>query len=216
MGPVQSKEYNLPSGKNYSFSYCKQLEIKSASSNARAFTDLSNLINFENNDCAFNENIIKLIYSAIKYKITNLGYTINPCINLNLNLNKSLKDNLETIINYGFYNNQGDFLSDLIIKKQCYKSDLNTIFSLISSGNILVGGIIIDQELIDYLDIKLTIDKLISDIILIIGFTEECLILKTNWKNENIYLKFEFIDNIKELWNFKIKSPEINLNEEDK
>jgi len=241
MGPAQSKEYYLPSGRNYSMSYVKHTDIKfkikklneAQNFNLQNFNlqnfNLSNLIQFDNVIIQYpkERGILKLIYSAMWYKITNLGYTIKENIpNLLLNLREPLNECLDKIINHGFliekdqdYNHQDynhqDYLSDLIIIKQCYQSNLDNIKYLLYTGNILVAGILIDQEFINQvLNSDDIINVVLSDIIIIIGYNLDSLIIKTNWADTPINLSFLFIENIKEIWNFEIKSPEENyLNE---
>ena len=219
MGIAQSKEYYLPSGKNYSMSYIKYINVNINVN--LMFVDninLSNVIHFDNLIIQYpkESGILKLIYSAMWYKITNLGYSIKENISyLNLNLNDPLNECLDKIITHGFLNKHEDVLSDLIITKQCYQSNLNNIKYLLCNGNILVAGILIDNEFISQvLDSDEIINDIISDIIIIIGFNSDSLIIKTNWVENVINLNFSFIDNIKEICNFEIKSPEENyLNE---
>ena len=225
MGQLQTKDYYIPSGRNYSMSYVKHTNIKCETFNEAQNFNLSNLIQFDNVIIQYpkEHGILKLIYSAMWYKITNLGYTIKENIpNLSLNLRESLDECLDKIINYGFitekdkeYNQQEHCLSDLIITKQCYQSNLNNIKYLLCNGNILVAGILIDNEFINQvLNSDEIINDIISDIIIIIGYTSDSLIIKTNWVDTPINLNFLFINNIKEIWNFEIKSPEENyLNE---
>ena len=218
MGQLQTKDYYIPSGRNYSMSYVKHINIKFKKLNDSQNFNLSNLIQFDNLIIKYpKENgILKLIYSAMWYKITNLGYTIKENIpNLSLNLCEPLNECLDKIINHGFINKREDVLSDLIITKQCYQSNLNNIKYLLCNGNILVAGILIDNEFINQvLNSDEIINDIISDIIIIIGYNLDSLIIKTNWVDTPINLNFSFIDNIKEIWNFEIKSPEENyLNE---
>ena len=189
MGQSQTKEYYLPSGKNYSMSYVKYTNVnKNLTQELTQELNLSNVIQFDNLIVQFPKEygILKLIYSAIWYKITNSGYTIKENIsNLILNLRDPLNECLDKIIKYGFgenKDNQQACLSDLIIVKQCYQSNLDNIKYLLYTGNILVAGIIIDQEFINQvLNSDEIINDILSDIIIIIGYNLDSLIIKTNW-----------------------------------
>ena len=48
----------------------------------------------------------------------------------------------------------------------------------------------------------------ISDIILIVGYNSSNIFIKTEWCNEIISVKNNYINHIKEIWNVEIKTPE--------
>ena len=73
-----------------------------------------------------------------------------------------------------------------------------------------------DQEFIesilkcDYLNNS----DIISDIILIVGYTPDTLLIKTSWVPDTLEIPLNYIGNIKELWNISIYSPEEKYFEE--
>jgi len=183
MGNTSSKRYDLPLGKNYNISYCRQYNYKSK---IKDFIDLSSFLIDHGN----------LISKLIIYNINKHGYSLKPN---NLFLNHNLPLN-EVIKNFKIKSSENVILKDVSLKSRCYFVNEENIKSLLSDGNILIGGIIIDQEFSDlYLD-KTPINYLLTDIVLIIGYSDK-LILKTNWCKENLYIDFNFLCNIKEIWN---------------
>jgi hypothetical protein len=185
MGNTSSKRYDLPLGKNYNISYCRQYNYKSK---IKDFIDLSSFL-IDHGD---------LISKLIIYNINKHGYSLkknNLFLNHNLPLNEVIK-------NFKIKSSENVILKDVSLKSRCYFVNEENIKSLLSDGNILIGGIIVDQEFSDlYLD-KTPINYLVTDIVLIIGYSDKLkLILKTNWCKENLYIDFNFLCNIKEIWN---------------
>ena len=50
--------------------------------------------------------------------------------------------------------------------------------------------------------------RVLSDIILIVGYTETEIIIMTKWSVDPINIPNCFISNIKEMWNINVESPE--------
>ena len=196
MGNTSSKRYSLPLGKNYNISYCRQYNYKSK---IKDFIDLSSFLS-EKGD---------LISKLVIYTINNYGYSLKPTEQhfYNLPLNQIIK-------NFKIKSSDNIILKDVSLKSRCYFVNEENIKSLLSDGNILIAGIIIDQEFSDlYLD-KTPINYLITDIVLIIGYSDK-LVLKTNWCKENVYINFNFLCNIKEIWNIIPIVPEDKYLEQD-
>jgi hypothetical protein len=178
MGQSQS---SLPSGKKYFVSYCKQHSVKESNIKILDSVELSNLLTGD------------LIGSVYKYKTHFLGYSV-PSIKyenqrpLNLIL-KSIK------------------LKNFDIKPRCYVVSLDNIKYFLSRFDVLIAGIIIDKKFAKGI-FKVDIENKASDVILITGYTLDSLIIKTNWKLGELEIPFDFICNIKEIWNIDILSHE--------
>ena len=178
MGQSQS---NLPSGKKYTVSYCKQHSGKETDIKILDSIDLSNLLSGD------------LIGSVYKYKTRFLGYSIPPITYEN---NRPLNLLLKSIK-----------LENFDIKPRCYTVSLDNIKYFLSRFDILIAGIIIDKKFAKGM-FDITIENKASDIILITGYTSDSLILRTNWKQTHLEIPFNFICNIKEIWNISILSHE--------
>ena len=199
MGQTQTKEkYDLPFGRNYSISYCRCYNVSKTSS----FKNEINLIKLIPDEKI--DYVTDLISSVFNYKIKFLGYSVVTKIPffdkspLNLYLSKIKIMNLK-------------------ITPVCYNSNLNNIKYLLNKGNILIAGLIMDSEFINsVLRCDYTPD-LVTDIVLIIGYTADSILIKTIWTERPIEVQTIFLNNFKEIWNIKIESPEekylINLNE---
>jgi hypothetical protein len=179
MGQSTSK-LNLPSGKDYLISYCKHHDLKKVE--YLELVDLSNLITLD-------DNLLDVYFS---YKLKSFGYTFSKKISYRFDLPLNVLLKSIKIPNFE-------------IKNCCYTVSLDTIKTLLSEFNILIAGIIIDKEFAkEILDTDIT--ELLSDIILITGYTSEYIIIKTKWKKDFINLPFEYLGNIPEVWNLKLKS----------
>ena len=194
MGQIESK-YKLPLGKEYLISYCKQKYI----SEKETFPSSRNLIKL------IDESSFDLISNSFFYKLKHLGYSIKQTkiqIKKN-NLNKMI----EQVIKTGFMcSDKTHYLKDLDITSTCYSVNLHTVKYFISKGDICICGIIIDPEFTK--SVLSTETNESSDIILIIGYTENEFIILTNWCKEPINVPNEFIKFIKEINIVDIKSPE--------
>ena len=183
---------------NYIYSYSKQY-------NCEKETEIESI----NLDSLLIEN--NLIYSSFFYKLKHNGYSIklnNYFTNENISLNKII----QKVINRGFKSSRNFYLKDLIITPKCYFVTKNNIKYLLSTGNVLLGGIYIDPEFINAVNYPLK-EIITTDIILIIGFNEKGIIIKTN-HGKIIEIPDNFINNIKEMWDIMVNSPEeLFLNE---
>jgi hypothetical protein len=206
MGQVISINTNKYNVKNYLISYVKQCNYSYDDSIHKNNIDLSNFyISLESEN-----KIYSLIYGSLFYKLNEIGYSIKPIIPRYIPGNEnSLEDIIKKIMEYGFLlSNYSDVLNDLIITRTCYYPTLNNIKSLLNQGNILIGGILIDSELINFLEkdnISDTNTIIGSDIILIMGYSDLGLLIKTNYSD--VLIDYKFIDNIKEVWNIVLKPP---------
>jgi hypothetical protein len=185
MGNTSSKRYSLPLGKNYNISYCRQYNHRSK---IKDFIDLSSFL-IDQGDQG------DLISKLIIYEINKHGYSLKPIEQrfYNLPLNQIIK-------NFKIKSSDNVILKDVSLKSRCYFVNEENIKSLLSDGNILIAGIIIDQEFSDSVLDRTPINYLLTDIVLIIGYSDK-LVLKTNWCKENVYIDFNFLCNIKEIWN---------------
>lgn len=178
MGQVQSST-KLPLGKSYNISYCKQWDILKE----RKFmdsVDLSHLLESMN-----------LVLSVFKYKLSNSGYHMgNLFYPINLPLNEIIK-----------------FISSKIkpyeIKSKCYIVSLDNIKYLLSDFNVLIAGIIIDQDFAKNI-LKTEISQDVTDIVLITGYHNTTVTIKTNWSTDLIDIPIDYLCNIKEIWNIEV------------
>jgi len=205
MGQGVSKQkkiiIDLPLGKNYIISYCRQYNIHEPVE-TREQIDLSKII--EENDC---KNIPQLIYSVLYYKIKHLGYNTDNFISEDFAIQLPLNEILETILSRGIKSElHHENLNDLEISIECFYPKVKNIKRLLSMGNILIGGLILDRKLLLFLEINDSV--ILSDIVLIVGYNTQFIMIKTTWISEILNLPIEFIDNFKELWNINVKSPE--------
>jgi len=195
MGQSQSSEYILPFGKRYIISYCAQYNIKDSGT----FKDSVNVnIPVENN-----KTPLHLIYTLFYYKLNLIGYSIKP-IWKHLNCNIPLETILEKISI-----NSSDLvtLSDITIQRTCYYPTLDNIKSLLSNGNVLIGGMILGPKMCTDI-LNQTVNNLITDIVLIVGYTPSGILIKTTWTSGTIEIPNEYLSNFKELWDIYINSPE--------
>lgn len=204
MGNSTSKEYLLPSGLNYIVSYCKihTLPVHTC---------------YGSSDLTYFTECDKLLLIPFYYKLRNMGYAVKSSHfkAYYLNIKLPLNELIQKIIKAGIPNSSGELL-DVDIKHTCYYPTLNNIHVLLDSGNILIAGLIIDKEFIKkVLNSDDVINEIVSDIVLIIGYTKENILIKTNWTSSIIHVPISFISNFREIWNIEIESPEDNfLNKE--
>ena len=205
MGLSESK-ISLPSEKIFYCSYCKQDDYKFTI--LKEYVDLINLINIKKIDFNY---IVDFINKTLYYKIKNLGYSIKETPTSFINTKEiSLKQIIENICERGFFSSdKTERLTDIIIKPICYKPTLNNIKGLLSDGNILIAGIIIDDDFnANVLNNQIVIRENVSDIIIIIGYNENNISVLSNWYEEPFFINNKFVSNIIEIWNIEINSPE--------
>ena len=120
-----------------------------------------------------------------------------------------------SIKNIGFLSSDySDTLSDLVFKTKCYFPRLKNIKRLLSDKNILIAGIIVDKDLVKSLNFEnVVLNNNVTDIVCIVGYDSEHILLKTMWITETVFLKNEFVKNIKEIWSINIENPEIKINQ---
>jgi len=187
MGQAQSKKnYNLPLGKNFIISYCRHHSIKKE----QAIHEEINLEKIVSGD-----STLDLILSVFNYHLSHNGINVK-CKNI-----QPFRGTLHEIL-LGI---KGSYKHP--IETKCYFSEPTNIKALLTNGNVLIAGIIIDSEFAnDYLDTNFTNTR--SDIVLIVGYTQNEYIIKTTWCLETIKLPWESLGNIKEVWNISVKNPE--------
>jgi len=208
MGSEISKESNvieLPNYKKYLISYVKLSNVEQSNEEFKQEIDLTSV--FTEIDPKSHKNTINLIYGSFFYKLKMIGYSISPIIPRFLEFEKvPLNVNLENIKGRGFLLSDYVNTLDVNIEIKCYYPTIWNIKKLINSGNILIAGIILDNELINKINSNSNNPNSVnnSDVILIMGYNQTGFIIKTTWINENINLEYKFLDNIREIWNFYI------------
>ena len=191
-------QFKIPSGKNYLISYSKQ-------SRYTPIQFISNETNLVTGIDISNKSSLHLLYSVFYYHLHALGYSLKSIVYPLPGPVLPLDELIFHIIKRGFYSSDTP-LSDIIITPKCYSPKLKTIRSLVYLGNIIVAGLVIDQELSQFL-FKSKLD-IITEVVLIVGYTEKDLLLKCTWSSDIVSVPNEHLSNIKEIWNIEIKSPE--------
>jgi hypothetical protein len=77
----------------------------------------------------------------------------------------------------------------------------------LSNGNVLIGGMILGPKMCTDI-LNQTVNNLITDIVLIVGYTPSGILIKTTWTSGTIEIPNEYLSNFKELWDIYINSPE--------
>jgi len=139
------------------------------------------------------------VHDAIHYKLKNEGYSYKHRPKFIKDTQTPLNIKIEEYIKRAY--------GDIAIKPVCYMPSLRGIHALLTQGNILVAGMILDREFLELLGVKRSInaDTIYSDIFLIVGYSQTELICVNDCGLLNI--PNSFVSNIKEIWNFEIKSP---------
>lgn len=206
----QINELKIPKNKIYNVSYCTGNNLLGNDKEFLEILNISSLIEYFNNSTNKKNEVLVLIYSSFLYKLRSIGYSLVPKITINNQIiNSNLEDLIYLICKEGIYT-EYDKLSDLKVIGSCYNVNINNIKYLLNKGNIIIAGIIIDKPLLvdlNYLNLSL-FENNSSDIVLIVGYSYTELILKTNWSDELIFINIKFINNLKELWNIEVYSPE--------
>jgi hypothetical protein len=195
MGQSQSLQYTLPLGKRYTISYSPQYNV-----NEYGFVPETIHINIP----ILNKNPIDLINSVFYSKLNRMGYSLQQTPIFKNISNVALEDILEQLT---IKSKNGIILSDITIKKNCYYPTLANIKALLSQGNVLIAGIILDPLFCNNV-LQQVVPTLITDIVLIVGYTPTSVIIKTSWTAETIEVPNEFIANFKEMWDIFMNSPE--------
>jgi hypothetical protein len=150
-------------------------------------------------------NTNNFIFEIIHQQITNLGYSIKlkvPEYDI-FKKNASIKEMIHSIQVHGFMSSDyTDVLSDLKIKGKCYFPK-----NLKIKGIPLLAGIILDNDIMKSINFP-NIPKEVTDIICIVGYTPNNLLIKTTWSDKILNLDISFINNIKEVWEITVESPE--------
>jgi hypothetical protein len=187
--------YNIPTTKNFKLSYCVQKTIKQQVEKKEC-VDLSNLV--EEYQCGI---VLQFIY----YKLKHEGYCFKE-----YPIEQSIyriDDLLETFSEKGIMLSNNAIINDIKIKKNCYEPTLDTIYHFLNNGKILLGGILLDSTFLkEVLNITLNKQPIISDTILIVGYNNDSLYLKTVWCDEIIKVENIYLSNIREIWDIEIKT----------
>jgi hypothetical protein len=185
MGQNQTKNYQFPSGIKYNISYCRQYNISEKLLSDFCFhktdVDLSNIVEETG------------ISGCINYKLAELGYSFKTDIEYSL---QTLNEFLLKIK-----------ILDLGVKWKCYMPTLDNIKYLLFQGNVLLAGIVIDNDLKKMFGITEN-NSIFSDIVLIVGYNQTDFILKTTWQEDLVNIPFDFVGDFKEIWNIELENPE--------
>ena len=198
MGAQSSKENEfIPDKKNFKISYCINKNIKTISEIKN--TDLSSLLD----DYEFIGAIMSLFY----YKLKHMGYNIHP-INIEFPYYR-LEQILDNIQYKGIIISNHNVLNYLKIINECYAPNLNNIYHFLNDGHILLAGIILDHLFAkEVLKVEIfeknVISDVISDVILIVGYDNDNIFIKTTWTKNILKIDNKFLTNIKEIWNVKL------------
>ena len=196
--------YTLPNFNKYTISYCKQNNFDNTikEGQLKESIDLSSSILFDNN----------LVYCVILEQVNKLGYSLKKVFQKPIPFNTPLNEIIKSYNSF-MSSDCNDTLNDLIIKNTCHYATLDNIKKILNNFNVIIAGIIIDHDLIKSItnhtsNTPISSFKQTTDIVCIVGYNSSSILLKTNWTDKIIHLNTSFIENIKEIWNIDIKSPE--------
>jgi len=199
MGQKQTKqsEYFIPTTKNFKISYCVQETITELVEK-KEYIDLSKILQ--------EYSTLNLVLQVLYYKCKHQGYNFKE-FNV-IPISYRIDHILEYISDKGILLSNNAVINDINIIRNCYQPKLNNIYHFLNKGNILIGGIILNEifisqvlkmDLFEYYDI-------ISDIILIVGYDSTSIYLKTTWSKELIKMDNKFVKNIREIWDIEIET----------
>jgi len=196
MGNNITKGLSFPSYNKYIISYCKQKDYKVDI----ITTEYINLSYMIPQDISDSRNII---YYVTLGELTKQGYSLKEHNNFYFESRKPLVELINSCNSFSS-SDSTDILDDLIIKPECYVPTINNIKKILNNKKIIIAGIIIDLDLVKSISDEYSELNQVTDIICIIGYTQDSLLIKTAWKNEIIELNNSFIENIKEIWTINI------------
>jgi hypothetical protein len=189
-----------PSGNNYIISYCKHLKYTPKETTMDSNLNMSITGNHKTQ--------IDMIYNVFYTKIKNAGYSLKEEYLHPRVPNSQLCEIIKGITDKGFYSsNREKKLSDLIIEPKCYSPKIKYVRSLIYEGNVLIAGVVMDAPFLKNV-LKCDDSEIITDILLIVGYTASDIIIRGIWNPEAIIIPNEYFYIFKEMWNIEISSPE--------
>jgi hypothetical protein len=202
MGQTQSF---IPSGKRFKYSYSKQLEIPFVKQ-IEPVTDLSHLIDLPPQQQKYDSGYISnFIQTVIYYNLQNIGYNVHlfdP-----IETEGTLQNMIDQVIAKGVLcSDKRTKISDLTITSVSYKINRHSIKSLLSQGNILIAGIVLDKTLGSEINVK--ISSFVTDVVLLVGYDTSSIYIISNWVPDVLVVPDHFIDNILEVHKIKVHSPE--------
>jgi hypothetical protein len=116
---------------------------------------------------------------------------------------------LHQINTKGFPVINNEFIKDIKLTRQCYKPDLNVIYSFLNQGKALLAMVILEPQFITEC-LKLSSENLkdiATDAVIVVGYDRLNFYIKTNWFDFVVKVENRFIDNFKEFWNVSIQTP---------
>ena len=191
MGASQSK-YNLPSGKRYSISYSKQIDYPNTpiKSNIHINTPIEN------------ETPTDMIYSVCYRLLENMGYSPSKRYSHYQPANMNIEESISRIK----IKTPRGCTSDVKIKGTSYYP--SNIKKLVSDGNILIAGIVLDpHEKILNVEGPVSLENInrITDVVCVVGYSEHGIHIQTSWCNEYLIINESMV---KEIWNITIENEE--------
>lgn len=195
MGQENSKisnefdKFDIPKEKLFRLSYIPQKNIKEIVKQDESVNLIKILDEYKYN--------IPLIMQFLYYQLKHGGYRIKPsiidfpCISID-----------EILSNFN------KIVTDIDIRKEFYEPNLNNIYYFLNRGKILLALIILDNEfLTESLKQNGNDNKIVTDVVLIVGYNNDNIIIKHKWSRANtLEISNKFISNIRELWNIEINT----------
>jgi hypothetical protein len=202
MGAHPSKTYNdehfIPCQRLFKLSYtvCKSVKSKQTQLDT---IDLRRLL--ENWTTPKLNVFMQFLYQKLKFN----GYTLKP---VNIDFPYTSIDKIISQMNAtGFPVVNNEFIRDIKFVKSCYTPSLNTIHYFLSEGRLLLAMVILDKDFISQA-LKLSVENLeniATDAVVIVGYDQENIFIKTNWFKFIVSIENRFIENnIKEIWDIDI------------
>jgi len=190
MGQVQTKgKYILPENKNCLLSYHtkKDLEI---TEKPKELIDLY-----------YKDEKKTPLSIFIEHSFLNIGYNIDKVYFKDIN-NRSI-DEILNDIKHGVSvkeENTHIFLTEYSMVYNSYVVRFDTIKYFLSKGKMLLACFLLDKSFLNFLECSLPDEESLTDLVCIIGYTSESILLKTTWSTQVVLIPISFIDNIQEIW----------------
>ena len=146
---------------------------------------------------------VDIIMQFLYCRLNSSGYNLKP---LNIELScRNVNEIFDEINVKGFPIKNNTLIKDIEIIKNCYRPTLNNIYHFLNRGNILLGFIILDETFVnETLNLK-NFKTIATDLVLIVGYSPESILIKTKWVDETLKIDNKFINNIRELWDITVK-----------
>jgi hypothetical protein len=202
MGQTQSF---IPSGKRFKYSYSKQIEVPFVK-HIQPVIDLSHLVKIPPQQQEYHSGYIsQFIQTVLYYNVQNIGYKIDTCEPIETE--GTLQNMIDQVIANGVMcSDKRTRVSDITITSKSYKINRHGIKTLLSQGHILIAGIVLDKTLGS--EINVNIKSFVTDVVLLVGYDDTLIYIISNWLPDVLALPDHFIDNILEIHQLEVFSPE--------